>query len=278
MRPVHQCALRFASCLDSETHVVNMLLHVVRHVCRGAAMFSDPPKCPVPPSICQLRAFRDTCSPPVFFVACRHLCVHAIGNVLRSPNAQGLLRWASCLDSETHADDRLLHVVRHVCVRGIGNVCTSKWTRGTWGSENIADPMDTKKSASAHATHKSSACISEYKQLATRGSWGSESCLHIENTHRPSLASRSRSVIEAAPPDETNARARQVRGFGTEPHARRTAYFQRWKEPAHTLITAGFFHRFRTHIRRLSFQSIVFGTIRGGGGGLGRGGRCRGHF
>ena len=51
MRPVHQCALRFASCLDSETHVVNMLLHVVRHVCRGAAMFSDPPqvpKCPVP--------------------------------------------------------------------------------------------------------------------------------------------------------------------------------------------------------------------------------------
>ena len=28
MRPVHQCALRFASCLDSETHVVNMLLHV----------------------------------------------------------------------------------------------------------------------------------------------------------------------------------------------------------------------------------------------------------
>ena len=76
-------------------------------------------------------------------------------------------------------------------------------------------------------------------------------------------------MIEAAPPDETNARARQVRGFGTEPHARRTAYFQRWKEPAHTLITAGFFHRFRTHIRRLSFQSIVFGTIRGGGGGGG---------
>ena len=145
MRPVHQCALRFASCLDSETHVVNMLLHVVRHVCRGAAMFSDPPQVPRAPSICQLRAFRDTCSPPVFFVACRHLCVHAIGNVLRSPNAQGLLRWASCLDSETHADDRLLHVVRHVCVRGIGNVCTSKWTRGTWGSENIADPMDTKK-------------------------------------------------------------------------------------------------------------------------------------
>ena len=125
-----------------------------------------------------------------------------------------------------------------------------------------------KKSASAHATHKSSACISEYKQLATRGSWGSESCLHIENTHRPSLASRSRSVIEAAPPDETNARARQVRGFGTEPHARRTAYFQRWKEPAHTLITAVFFHRFRTHIRRLSFQSSGFGTIRGGGEGV----------
>ena len=49
MRPVHQCALRFASCLDSETHVVNMLLHVVRHVCRGAAMFSDPPQVPRAP-------------------------------------------------------------------------------------------------------------------------------------------------------------------------------------------------------------------------------------
>ena len=134
--------------------------------------------------------------------------------------------------------------------------------RGALGDRRTLPILWTQKKMPRHMPR------TNHQQLATRGSWGSESCLHIENTQRPSLASRSRSVIKAAPPDATNARARQV------PSARLWDGTPRQTDgilPAveragavHTLITADFFHRFRTHIRRLSFQSIVFGTIRGG--------------